>query len=106
MESLDRPFIEKEISNAVFSLPKGKALGPDGYPSEFYQTFWDLIKSDICKFFNQFHASNTDISRLNYTFISLIPKKQECKTIRDFRPISLMNGVLKILFKVLCIRLS
>nr|XP_029116384.1 cellulose synthase-like protein E6 [Elaeis guineensis] len=77
MESLDRPFTEKEISNAVFSLPKGKALGPDGYPSEFYQTFWDLIKSDICKFFNQFHAGNTDISRLNYTFISLIPKKQE-----------------------------
>ena len=36
----------------------------------------------------------------------VVPKKQECKIVRDFRPISLMNGIFKILSKMLSIHLS
>ena len=38
---------------------------------------------------------------LNATFIALIPKKAAAVEIKDFRPISLVGGVYKILAKVL-----
>ena len=38
---------------------------------------------------------------LNATFIALVPKKNGASNIRDFRPISLVGSVYKILAKVL-----
>ena len=43
---------------------------------------------------------------LNATFIALIPKKNDASNIRDFRPISLVGSLYKILSKVLANRLK
>ena len=43
---------------------------------------------------------------MNATFISLIPKKSNAAEVRDFRPISLIGGVYKIIAKVLANRLK
>ena len=43
---------------------------------------------------------------MNATFISLIPKKVDAVEVRDFRPISLIGGVYKIIAKVLANRLK
>ena len=43
---------------------------------------------------------------MNATFISLIPKKYDAIEVRDFRPISLIGGVYKIIAKVLANRLK
>ena len=90
----------------VFCLAGDKAPGPDGYPISFYQHFWDLIKVDLCRFFKDLRSSRTELFRLKYTYITLIPKKQESKHVKDFRPISLIHGVVKIFSKLLAIRLS
>lgn len=37
----------------------------------------------------------------NATYIALIPKKKGAKELKEFRPISLIGSVCKILFKVL-----
>jgi hypothetical protein len=42
---------------------------------------------------------------INSTFISLIPKIQGAKEVKDFRPISLVGGVYKIISKVLANRM-
>ena len=42
---------------------------------------------------------------LNATFIALIPKKVVAMEVKDFRPISLVGGVYKILAKILATRL-
>ena len=42
---------------------------------------------------------------MNATFIALIPKKAAAVDVKDFRPISLVGGIYKILAKVLAIRL-
>jgi hypothetical protein len=42
----------------------------------------------------------------NVTFVSLIPKKAEAMEIKDFRPISLIGGMYKIISKVLANRLK
>ena len=43
---------------------------------------------------------------MNATFISLIPKKFDAMEVRDFRPISFIGGVYKIIAKVLVNRLK
>jgi hypothetical protein len=41
------------------------------------------------------------VKSINSSFISLIPKIHRAKEIKDFRPISLVGGVYKIIGKVL-----
>jgi hypothetical protein len=43
---------------------------------------------------------------LNATFVSLIPKKADAEEIKDFRPISLVGGVYKMISKVLAHRVT
>jgi hypothetical protein len=35
-------------------MEHNKAPGPDGFPAEFYQHFWDIIKLDLLPLFNDF----------------------------------------------------
>jgi hypothetical protein len=39
-ESLIADFTENEVREAIFQMEHNKALGPDGFPAEFYQVFW------------------------------------------------------------------
>jgi hypothetical protein len=36
-------------------MEHNKALGPDGFPAEFYQVFWEVIKADLMALFHDFH---------------------------------------------------
>jgi hypothetical protein len=52
----------------------------------------------------EFHARGKFEKSLNATFVSLIPKKTDAMDVRDFRPISLVGGIYKIISKVLANR--
>jgi hypothetical protein len=64
-----------------------------------------VIKSDIMGVLLEFHAHSKFVRSLNATFIALIPKKPGAIDLKDFRPISLVSGVYKIIAKVLANRL-
>jgi hypothetical protein len=40
-------YSEDEVKKAVFQMKHNKAPGLDGFPAEFYQNFWEIIKSDL-----------------------------------------------------------
>ena len=71
----------------------------------FFQACWGIVKPDLMSVFHQFYANGQFEKSLNATFITLIPKKHAANEIRDFRPISLVGGVYKIISKVLPNRL-
>jgi hypothetical protein len=48
---------------------------------------------------DRFCESNLNLDRLNCGMITLIPKEQEAKTLKKFRPISLINCSFKIFGK-------
>lgn len=56
-------------------------------------------------FFDHFHRSLKFERSLDAFFLSLIPKKNNALNIKDFRPISLVGSVYKLLSKVLANRL-
>jgi hypothetical protein len=105
-EMLSRSFSEEEIREAVFSSYADGAPGPDGLSFMFYQTFWDVVKKDLIDMFNAWHEDKLDLFRLNFTMITLIPKENEARSMRKFRPISLLNCSFKIFTKVLTNRLA
>lgn len=47
--------------------------GPDGFPVEFYQDLWEIIKQDLKELFDKFHIVELDVERLNQGIIALIP---------------------------------
>lgn len=83
-----------------------KAPDSDGFTISFYQHCWDIIKSDLLKVFDEFYISEEFYEHINNTFITLIPKKRFAKELKDFKPISLLSNVYKIIAKTLTLRLK
>ena len=79
--------------------------GPDGFTMAFFQKCWSVVEKDVMAFFDHFHRSLEFEWSLNASFLSLISKKNNALNIKDFRPISLVGSVYKLLSKVLANRL-
>jgi len=105
-EYLIEELSKSEIRSAVFLMEHNKAPGPDGFPSEFYQAFWDLLKDDLMALFMKFHAGSLPLYSLNFGNIILLPKKKDAKVIQQYRPICLLNVSFKIFTKVATNRLT
>ncbi|RVX18327.1 putative ribonuclease H protein [Vitis vinifera] len=56
--------------------------------------------------FKEFYDHSSFLKSLNNTFLVLIPKKCDAEDLGDFRPISLLGGLYKLLAKVLANRLK
>ena len=103
---LENCFSEEEVFTAVSILNGDKALGPDGFPIALWQFTWDFVKEEVIGFFSDFYEHNRFVRSLNSTFLVLIPNKGDAVDIKDFKPISLVGGMYKILAKVLANRLK
>lgn len=102
---LIKDFSLEEIKDVVFDMKTNSAPGPNGFGVIFFRKYWEIIKEDIYSMFKDFHLGRLDIKRLNYGVITLIPKLKEANTIRQYRPICLLNVDYKIFTKVLTNRL-
>ncbi|WKA11259.1 hypothetical protein VitviT2T_028778 [Vitis vinifera] len=105
-EILERPFTEEEIHGALMEMNGDKAPGPDGFTLAFWQSCWEFIKEKIIEMFKEFYDHSSFLKSLNNTFLVLIPKKCGAEDLGDFRPISLLGGLYKLLAKVLANRLK
>ena len=59
-----------------------------------------MVKEDLMKVFKEFHSRGIVNQSTNSTFIALVPKKSQTSKISDFRPISLVTILYKIIAKV------
>ena len=96
----------EELEKIVFQMKKGKAPGPDGFPIEFFQEFWDIIKLDLLAVAHESQKNKQMLRALNSTFLALIPKGEKADRLSQFRPISLCNVTYKIISKLIAERLK
>lgn len=64
------------------------------------------MKGELFQYFNKFHENSHIVGELRASFIVLITKKEGVLSLKDFRPISLIGSIYKILAKVLANRKS
>jgi hypothetical protein len=107
LSELDRPFSEDEVWQAVRQMPVSKAPGPDGFTGLFFRKCWQVIRHDVMAAIHAFYdLRRWDLNLLNKAIIVLLPKKEGAEDVRDFRPISLIHVVAKIITKVVALRLA
>jgi hypothetical protein len=88
-------------------LLSDKAPGPDGFTGRFYKSCWSIIKVDLLAALSIIHQGNVQrLGQLNSSYIILIPKKMDASSAGDFRPISLIHSVAKLVTKLLAKRLG
>jgi hypothetical protein len=67
---------------------------------------WGYIKGEIMNMVYDFNLNKLDLKRLNYGVITLVPKLKETNTIKQYRPICLLNVDFKIFPKMLSDRIT
>ncbi|GJW26520.1 RNA-directed DNA polymerase, eukaryota [Tanacetum coccineum] len=82
VEDLDRDVTRDEIREAVWSCGENKSPGPDGYTFEFFKKYWNLVGTDLCE------------------------AVADAKLVSDFRPISLIGSIYKVVTKIMANRLA
>ena len=103
---LDEPFRREEVMEALKQMHPTKASGSDGMCALFYQKYWSIIGEDVTTTLLDILNKGGNVGDLNQTYIVLIPKKKECESPVDYRPISLCNVLYKIISKVLANRIK
>ena len=100
IENLSKPIMSKEIESVIKNPPTKENQGPDGIPSEFYQTF----KEELTPIFVKLFQKTEEVGTLPNSFYeaTLIPKPGKDTTRKEnYRPVSLMYIGVKILNKIL-----
>lgn len=106
ISELDKLFTDEEIKAAFFSLPRNKASGPDGFPVEFFTESWSVIGPEVTAAIREFFISGRLLKQWNATTLVLIPKTPNASCTSDFRPISCLNTIYKVIAKLLTNRLQ
>lgn len=100
-DALVRPILLSELEEVVFHMKKGKAPGPNGFPIEFFQEFWEIIKFDLLEVVQESHRNKQRLKSMNSTFLVLVPKKDGANNLDHFRPIALCNVIYNIITKLI-----
>lgn len=82
-----------------------KAPCPDGMTMAFLQANWVTVIGDVMTMLSEVFTDGKFVANPDATFNGLIPKKVNAENIRDYRPISLVGCIYKLLSRVLARRL-
>nr|GFA33398.1 transposon TX1 uncharacterized [Tanacetum cinerariifolium] len=82
-----------------------KSPGPDGFSFSFFRHFWSTIEKDIFEAVDCFFTNGDMPNGCNSNFIALISKIIDANMVKDFRPISLIRCLYKVIPKILTNRL-
>nr|GFB55027.1 RNA-directed DNA polymerase, eukaryota [Tanacetum cinerariifolium] len=106
VSNLESNISRDEIRKTVWNCGDNKSPGPDDFTFEFFKKYWDLIGPDLCEAVEYFFSNGVFPNGCNTFFIALIPKVTDAKHVSDYRPISLIGGIYKVVTKILANRLA
>nr|GEU56694.1 RNA-directed DNA polymerase, eukaryota [Tanacetum cinerariifolium] len=98
---LERKVSRDEIRLAVWNCGENKSPGLDGYTFEFFRKYWNIVGPDFCEAVECFFETGLFSKGCNSSFVALIPKVMDAKFVSNFRPITLIGSVYKVVTKIL-----
>ena len=103
---LIEPITMEEIKGILWEMKKDKVPGTEGFPPEFYRTFWEEVKHILTQVIID-AAKEGFTQTVRRAIIALMEKaNKDLLDISCWRPLSLCNTDLKILSKLLAHRLN
>jgi len=102
---LEEPVTSLEVKDALNSCALSKALGYDGFNIKCIKHVWPMIGEDFSRFIIQFFETGHLPPSINITWVTLIPKEKVAEEVKDYRPISMVGSVYKVIAKILSKRL-
>jgi hypothetical protein len=105
LQRMETPFTREDIGKIISSMLAEKTPGLDSFNGLFLKKCWHTIKDDVYNLYQDFFNGVVDIQSVKNSFITLVPKVNTPITLNDFRLISLLNGVVKIITKLMGDRL-
>jgi hypothetical protein len=105
-DSLEAPLTVEELDISIEKSNKKSATGQDGFPNKLLLKCWRYIRLPLLNYAN--HCFNTGILTHNFrsACIKLIPEKGDQTKLKNWRPISLLSNVYKILSRAINNRLN
>ena len=89
----------------MLSCEPSKAPGYDGFNIKCIKHVWPIIGEEFSKCILAFFETEQLPKAMNMTWVTLIPKKEGAVDILDYRPISMVGSIYKVIEKILSRRL-
>ena len=104
--TLESDISTDELTKSINEANMSSAPGADGISNRFIKRFWEFFKKPLLNLCNFCYAKGELPICFRSANIKLIPKKGDCKEIKNWRPISLLNCFYKIISRVFTTRLK
>ena len=101
-----QPVSEKDIMSIIGNISTRKAVGPNSVPNLILKEFKDKLKTPITIIINISFLTGKFLKQCKTAYITPIFKKGNKLDSSNYRPISLLPNISKILEKVMYLRLS
>jgi len=75
---------QEEVYQALKDTPLDKALGSDGFASDFSHHCWNIIREEVWEIIEDSRKSRQVLQALNATFLTLIPKQNKATSPSHF----------------------
>jgi len=95
----------EEVEKISSHLPLGKSAGPDRIPNAYWKTFSKQLAPLLTACYNQSRNSGIFPQGFSDGIVAILFKKGNRTDIRNYRPITLLNGDYKILTRILAKRM-
>ena len=95
-----------ELMAALGNMSKNKSPEPDGFSVELYSKFWNLLGPILLEVINLCYDDFDLCESMKTSNTRLVFKKGDRKSLKNWRPISLLNVDYKICSKALSLHLS
>ena len=106
-QKLDEPITFAELTQAITEMKKGRSPGSNGYTSDFFKHFWTYLGIFLFRTMQQSITDGSLSLSHKESIVTLIPKTGKAlNSLKDWRPISLLNVDFKIISAAMASRLK
>jgi hypothetical protein len=104
--SLDRPLTIEELDKSLDKANMKSAPGVDGLSNKFIKRYWNYFRNALFKYCLDCYQKGSLTANFLNASIKLIPKKGDISLLKNWRPISLLSNMYKIISRAINNRLS
>ena len=104
--ALELPLSIHELDKSLDKANIRSAAGEDGFSNVLIRKCWQFLRYPLLKYANYCFESGELTSSFKNATIKLIPQKGDSSSLKNWRPISLLSNLYKILLRAINMRLN